>query len=111
MGKYSWTNINMSDEKGLPPSLQPPPGLFPCTVVEVIDDYTVVINRGSRDGIRGGQRFVIYAQSSEQIRDPESGELLGYLEIVKGTGKVTHLQERLATVESDKTDEAKKRVI
>jgi hypothetical protein len=65
------------------------------------DDYVVVINRGQRDGIKKGQKFLIYAVSPEEIRDPTNGESLGHLETVKGTGTVSHLQEKMATITSD----------
>lgn len=83
---------------------------FPATVVEVQDPYTVAINRGSSNGIKVGQRFLIYGLSDKEIVDPETQESLGYLEIVRGTGTVVHLQEKLATIETDKTRK-KNRVI
>ncbi len=71
------------------------------TVAKVVDRYTVILNKGARDGIRTGQRFLIYAFGDEDIIDPETKENLGRVEIVKGTGKVTHVQDKLATVASD----------
>ncbi len=75
---------------------------FPATVVSVINNFKVAISRGSKNGIRNGQRFLIYALSSDKMTDPETGESLGYLEIVRGTGYVVHVQETMATIESDK---------
>jgi len=69
-------------------------------VAKIINEYTVVINKGSRDGVKDGQRFLIYDYSGE-IFDPDTKESLGKLEVVRGTGKVTHLQEAMATVGSD----------
>jgi hypothetical protein len=79
------------------------PSLFPATVVAVIDEYRVAINRGARDGVKQGQRFLVYEVGEEEIKDPETGESLGHLEIVRGTAKVVHVQELLATLESDQT--------
>lgn len=70
------------------------------SVAKVIDEYTIVLNQGYEDGIEMGQRFLIYS-IGEEIIDPETKENLGKLEIVRGTGKVTHLQERIATIGSD----------
>lgn len=67
----------------------------------VLDDYKVVINAGSDSGIQIGQRYLLYTLSHDEISDPDTHESLGYLEIVKGTGKVTHVQEKMATIESD----------
>lgn len=73
----------------------------PLKVAHVIDEYTIAINAGSDIGIKLGQRYLLYQLSSEEIFDPDTHESLGYLEIVKGTGKVTHLQEHMCTIKSD----------
>lgn len=71
-------------------------------VVFVTDSsYKVVINAGSEKGIKIGQRFLIYALSDYEITDPDTGESLGHLEIVKGTGRVVHVQDKMSTIESD----------
>ena len=75
---------------------------FPAIVVRVVNDRTVVINRGKQDGIRNGQRFIVYHVHSEPEIDPETKENLGYLETVRGTGTATHVQERITTVDSDR---------
>jgi translation initiation factor 2 gamma subunit (eIF-2gamma) len=69
----------------------------------VIDDYKLVINKGSEDGIREGQRMLVYRVSDEEIEDPNTGESLGYLELVRGTGKIIFVQDKLSIIESDKT--------
>ena len=84
--------------------------VFPATVVAVNDSYTVAINRGSAHGIKIGQRFLVYGLSDDEIVDPETGDSLGRLEIVRGTGVVTHLQERLATIETDKRSKSKRTI-
>lgn len=71
-------------------------------VVQTLDnDYKIVINAGNNEGIKNGQRFLLYALSDHEIFDPDTGASLGFLEIVKGTGKVIHVQEKMATIESD----------
>jgi len=70
-------------------------------IVTVIDDYKVVINRGSQNNIKKNQRFLIYGLSDNDLIDPETGNSLGRLEIVRGTGLATHVQERLTTISSD----------
>jgi hypothetical protein len=71
-------------------------------VAKVIDEYTLVINKGLADGVKAGQRFLIYTYGDEVI-DPDTRVSLGKLEIVKGTGRVSHLQGSMATVRSDMT--------
>ena len=91
-------------ESGLAPK-------FPAKVVEVTDEYNVVINRGSAHDIVNGQRFLLYDLSQEEIIDPETKESLGFLEIVKGTGRITHVQEKMAILTSDRTIPNEKKVI
>jgi hypothetical protein len=68
-------------------------------VVKVIDRYTIVINAGSDKGLGVGKRFLIVGLG-ETIVDPDTKESLGELEIVRGKARVTHVQERMATLES-----------
>ncbi len=75
--------------------------IYPAKVAEVLDPYNVVINKGREDGIKEGQRFLIYVTTDKDIIDPETGESLGILEISKGTGEVSHLQPKMATLSSD----------
>jgi hypothetical protein len=70
---------------------------FPAIVAKVLNEYEVIINKGSMHQIKEGQRFLIYRISDEEIIDPETQQSLGYLEIVVGRGKVTHVQERKET--------------
>lgn len=69
-------------------------------VVKVIDEFNAVINYGSNDGAQKGQKFLIYALSDEEIIDPDTNESLGFLEIVRGTGEVINVQERMSTIKS-----------
>lgn len=89
--------INEAEKKSEPGKPRP----FPARVVHVKDDYQLSINRGEVDGISIGQRFFIYGMTEEEIIDPETGETLGFLELVRGTGKIIHVQKRMATIESD----------
>ncbi len=71
-------------------------------VASVLSSDRVVINRGSRDGIQVGERYLVYERTNEEIRDPSTQELLGRLEIPKGTGRIVSVQERIAVLESDR---------
>jgi hypothetical protein len=74
---------------------------FPATVISIINSYKLAINRGTIHGLKEGQRVLVYRLSEEELRDPNTGESLGYLEIVKGKGRVIHVQEKMCTIESD----------
>lgn len=79
-----------------------PKGTFPATVVKVIDDYKLVINKGETSGIKEGQRMMVYHIDDEEILDLHTGESLGHLELVIGTGKIIFVQDKISIVESDK---------
>lgn len=81
----------------------------PARVVAVPDEYHVVINRGEGQ-VRRGQRFLVYGIGKE-VLDIESGESLGLLEIVRGTGVVTHVQEKICTVRSDRRAPTQRRTM
>ena len=74
-------------------------------VVHVIDPdmgyapIEVVINRGAADGVKIGDRFLVFGDGP-MITDPDTNRELGQLEVVRGRGEVVHVQEHLATVRS-----------
>jgi len=84
---------------------------FPATIVKVIDNYTVAINRGKADKIYVGDEFLIYGLSDEKMIDPETEEDLGFLEIFKGNGKVINVQDRLALIKSIEKKKSRKEII
>ena len=90
----------MSEEKKTV-EIQP---IYPATVVYVAESFRpdrLVVNRGSAHGVKAGQRFMVYAVSNDEIIDPDTKESLGKLEVVRGTGKAEHVQEKMATLRSD----------
>lgn len=79
-------------------------GIFPAKVAKVINSTKIVINRGADHHIKLNQKVLVYSTSGEEIKDPETGELLGYLEVYKGTGKVIGIQDKLSVIESDRNE-------
>lgn len=75
-------------------------------VIRVLSSTEVVINRGSEHGIHSGSRFLIFVLGDE-IRDPDTGESLGQLEVVRGKAKVKHCQAKITTLESSETKSIK----
>lgn len=69
-------------------------------VAHVLDDFKIVMNAGSNQNITLGQKYLLYSISDQEIIDPDTHKSLGFLEIVKGTGVVTHVQDELSTLES-----------
>jgi hypothetical protein len=64
-------------------------------VARLLDKEKLVVNKGSDHGVALQQRFVIF-EKGDEITDPDSGESLGALELVKAHGEVIHVQERMA---------------
>ena len=79
-------------------------------VVKVISPYQVVITGGLDGGLKKGQRVLIY-DIGDMILDPDTGEELEALEVIRGTGKIIHIQSKIATVESDMVDKTPKKTI
>jgi len=94
----------MSNEAG-DPKQNPFEARWPARVASLLGESwsctQVVINRSLNDGVKKGSRFLVYALSEQDLVDPESGESLGRLEIVRGTGVAVHVQDKIATIESE----------
>jgi len=69
-------------------------------VARILDDESIVVNRGSADGVREGMRFVVFAEHDE-VTDPATGRSLGRIEIVKARVVAAHVQERMATLRAE----------
>lgn len=65
-------------------------------VAEVISDRDLVINRGSIDGVEIGMRFRILHSRGAEIKDPDTKEVLGRVEVDKTIVKITSVDHRLA---------------
>lgn len=65
-------------------------------VARILDEYSIVINVGRNDGVAEGKVFVVFTQSEDEIKDPDSNEVLGKLENVKDYVSVAHVQDKFA---------------
>ena len=63
-------------------------------VAKIVDETTVVITVGAKDGVKDGMRFVIVTEGGE-VKDPDTGESLGNWEVVKGRLVAAHVQEKM----------------
>lgn len=80
-------------------------------VTSIISPYKLVLNGGQNKSVKVGDVFLIYGISTSPIKDIETGEDLGSLEIVRGKGRVLHVQEKICTIESIEVSTEEKRVI
>lgn len=63
-------------------------------VVKIVDDKTIIINAGSNDGIKIGNKFEIF-EVGKEIIDPISKENLGALDTIKDTVEVVNLYPKM----------------
>jgi len=71
-------------------------------VVKIMDEYTVVINRGSEHSVEEDMRFVIY-EPGDEIKDPDTDKSLGKFEHVKAKVEVTNVSEKFSTAKTYET--------
>jgi len=72
-------------------------------VVHISDKFSVVINAGAEKDVKVGMKFLVVGLG-DVIRDPDSGEELEQLEIVRGRAEVVHVQPKLSTLNSIEVD-------
>jgi hypothetical protein len=78
------------------PSARP----FPARVSDVLDGFTLEIDRGSEDGVTEGQTFEIYCEAESAGAETGAGEEPALQEIVKGTGVAVRVLKRSAILAS-----------
>jgi hypothetical protein len=66
-------------------------------VAKILDEYSIVINVGRDNGVVNGMVFVVFVQSDDEVKDPNSGKVLGKLEHVKDHVFVAHVQDKFST--------------
>jgi len=69
-------------------------------VLKIFDETGLLIDLGSEDGVKRGDRFVVI-EKGESIADPGSGDSLGELEYVKVELAAVDVQERLSILTTD----------
>ena len=66
-------------------------------VAKILDEYSIVINVGRDNGVVDGMVFVVFVPSDDEVKDPDSGEVMGKLEHVKNYIFVSHVQDKFST--------------
>ena len=65
-------------------------------VARVLNGQEIVINAGIVDGVTVGMDFNVMDPNGENIKDPDTNEVLGSIERPKVKVRVIHAQEKLA---------------
>jgi hypothetical protein len=79
-------------------------------VIKVINNMKIVINGGISDELKSSMRFLVY-ENGEDLIDPDTGDNLGSLEIIKGKAKINHIQDRITTLEPIEINIPSRRII
>lgn len=64
-------------------------------VVKIIDEYRLIVNAGTENGIEVGTVFEVVSPGDEVV-DPDTGEVLGQIDSVKALLKVEHIYEKMS---------------
>lgn len=52
-------------------------------IIKIVDETTVIINGGSKQGIEKNDKFTILDKEKGAIKDPDTNEIIGELDIIK----------------------------
>lgn len=72
-------------------------------VAQLIDTQSLVINRGSEHGVGVGMRFAVLNPRGAEIKDPDTNEVIGSVELEKVIVKVVRVETRLAVARTFRT--------
>ena len=72
-------------------------------VARVLNGQEIVINAGIVDGVTVGMDFNVMDPNGEDIKDPDTDEVLGSIERPKIRVRVIHAQEKLAVATSPRS--------
>ena len=65
-------------------------------VAQILDSRQIVLNVGTSDQVAVGMSFKIINPKGEQIRDPESNQILGSIESPRAFVRVIEVHDRLS---------------
>jgi len=69
-------------------------------VAKILDEYDLIINKGSADGVADGMRFVVFTEVDD-VADPDTGESLGKWELIKGRLAAAHVQKHMTVCSAE----------
>ena len=64
-------------------------------VAQILTSRDLVLNKGKRDQVSVGMRFAILNRKGSDVKDPDTGEVLGSVELPKTFVKVVSVQDRI----------------
>ena len=64
-------------------------------VAKIIDERNIVLNCGDNDGISVGSKFKIFSEKCSLVVDPDTGEELGNLRLIKAKVQAVTVYDRM----------------
>ena len=71
-------------------------------VARILNSREVAINRGSTNGVKVGMKFDIMSDKKEDIRDPDTNEVLGSIDRPKVRVTISYVEEKVAVASTYK---------
>ena len=65
-------------------------------VARVLNSREIALNIGQQDGVRVGMVFKVLSPNKAEVKDPDTGELLGSVDLEKTRVKVKSVQGRVS---------------
>lgn len=72
-------------------------------VAQVLNEREIAINVGTAHGVDVGMYFDVIDAQNAEIKDPDTGEVLGSIERPKVRVEITHVQEKLSVATTYET--------
>jgi hypothetical protein len=69
-------------------------------VLRIFDEVSLLVDLGSADGVKRGDRLVVFEQGGE-VTDPDSGKSLGQMELVKAELIAADVMEHMSLLMTD----------
>lgn len=72
-------------------------------IAKILDEYNIVINAGTNHGVAIGDEFQILDVTSNPVEDPDTKEIIGYLNLIKASVIVIDVQEKMCICTSEES--------
>jgi hypothetical protein len=72
-------------------------------VAKILNERDIALNIGSAQGVIKGMKFAIVGPTSQEIRDPETGEVLDVVDQLKALIQAKEVRERITICSTYKT--------
>lgn len=79
--------------------------LIKSKIARVLNSREIAISSGSDQGVHIGMHFDVLDPKGEDIRDPDTGDILGSIDRPKVRVKVTQVQKRLSVASTFKKEQ------